>query len=175
MALIDIKTKEDLVKIEKALKKQFKNEKDTEQDWYHNVKRVYKPLLDPLSEIVNETKQTRLAIKDIPHDRIKSIEYKPERTLALTSPESKSVGSIAKLFLSYAFKTGNEYDKAYGIKFDGKHAMLGEKKIEVQGDNLKIGDQIFEGTVGLWELLTKQKPEHFDERDKKNYSDVTSY
>jgi hypothetical protein len=127
MALIDIKTKADLKKLKRNLRKQFTQEKFMEQDSYDDAKKVYKPLIEPLIKMIEETKQTRLALKDA-HREFLTI--KPSQRLALDPPDSKEpdskglVGSIAKFLSSLAFKLGSEYDKAYFIKFDGKNAML---------------------------------------------------
>jgi hypothetical protein len=172
MALIDIKTKQDLIKLKRDLRKQFTQEKFMEQDLYNDAKKVYKPLIEPLTKMVEETKQTRLALKDAPRELLT---IKPAEKLALDPPDPKGadskglVGPIAKAFLSLAFKPGSEYDKAYGIKFDGKNAKLGDTIVSIQGDDLGIGNKVFEGTVGLWELLTKQAPENFDKKDVVNY------
>ena len=172
MALIDIKTKQDLIKLKRDLRKQFTQEKFMEQDLYNDAKKVYKPLIEPLTKMVEETKQTRLALEDAPRELLT---IKPAERLALDPPDSKEpdskglVGSIAKTFLSYAFKSGSEYDKAYGIKFDGKYAMLGDTIVSIQDNDLGIGNKVYEGTVGLWELLTKQAPENYEDNDVANY------
>jgi hypothetical protein len=177
MALIDIKTKADLIKLKRDLRKQFTQEKFMEQDLYNDAKKVYKPLIEPLTKMVEETKQTRLALKDAPRELLT---IKPAERLALDPPDSKRpdskglVGPIAKTFLSYAFKSGSEYDKAYGIKFDGKNAMLGDTIVSIRGNDLMIGEEVFEGTDGLWELLTKQNPENFDKKDVENYMRIIS-
>jgi hypothetical protein len=177
MALIDIKTKADLIKLKRDLRKQFTQEKFMEQDLYDDAKKVYKPLIEPLTKMAEETKQTRLALKDAPRELLA---IKPTERLALDPPDSKGpdlkglVGPIAKTFLSYAFKSGSEYDKAYGIKFDGKNAMLGDKIVSIQDNDLGIGNKVYEGTVGLWELLTKQNPENYEQKDVENYIRIIS-
>jgi hypothetical protein len=116
--------------------------------------------------MVDETKQTGLAQKDAPRELLT---IKPAERLALDPTDSKGgdskrqVGSKAKTFLSLAFKYGSEYDRACGIKFDGKNAMLGDEIVSIQDNDLGIGNKVYEGTVGLWELLTKQAPENYKE------------
>ena len=42
--------------------------------------------------------------------------------------------------------------------------MIGDKSVKVQGNNLKIRDEIYKGTPGLWDLITQKSP-----KDLKTY------
>ena len=43
------------------------------------------------------------------------------------------------------------------------------KKVEVQDNNLKIGDEIYNGTPGLWALITERKPTDYTFQDLDAY------
>jgi hypothetical protein len=47
--------------------------------------------------------------------------------------------------------------------------MLGGKIVSIQDKDLGIGNKVYEGIVGLWELSTKQDPENYEENIVANY------
>jgi hypothetical protein len=89
MALIDIKTKQDFNKLKReennSHKKKLLNKINTMM-----LKKVYKPLIEPLTKTVEETKQTMLVLKDAPRELLT---IKPAERLALDPPDSKGADS----------------------------------------------------------------------------------
>ena len=51
---------------------------------------------------------------------------------------------------------------------------IGNTPIDIRDDNLIIGDQEYEGTPGLWELIISKKPDEgiYTEGDLKNYAEI---
>jgi hypothetical protein len=107
------------------------------------LKKVYMPSIEPFTKTVEESKQTRLVLKDAPRELLI---IKPAERFALDPPDSKGADSerlaIAKTFLSLAFKYGSEYDKAYDIYYDGKNAMLRNKIVSIQDKDLEIDNKV---------------------------------
>ena len=70
------------------------------------------------------------------------------------------LGEMAKQYLSDAIKPGDHTDKKYGIrKEDDNNWYIGNKIIHFNGDNIRIGDNEYKGTPGLWELITSKVPD----------------
>ena len=67
-------------------------------------------------------------------------------------------GPVAAKYLMNALNTGN--DTVTGIRYVDSNMMIGNKKVEIQDNNLKIGDTMYDGTPGLWGLITEKKPKH---------------
>jgi len=59
----------------------------------------------------------------------------------------------------------DEADKRYGLKNRNDQWYLGNSKVDIVDNNIKIGDTEYQGTEGLWHLLMMDKPD-------KNLSEV---
>ena len=47
--------------------------------------------------------------------------------------------------------------------------MIGDKKVEIRGSDIKIGEKIYEGTKGLWSLITEKRPKDYTNEDLDAY------
>lgn len=133
--------------------------KNSEQQivpFYHNLPAVQEEELE--GEVEGETSQ--LTPSRIP------VLYKtpPPKTLAF--------GKLAAEYLSTYLSRNNLSDTTYGIRNDKGKFYIGNKEIEIFNDNITIGDKSFEGTRGLWELLTLKEPKDYSKNDLKNYKEI---
>ena len=46
---------------------------------------------------------------------------------------------------------------------------IGDKKVDIKGNNIKIEDTEYTGTPGLWELIMNDNPQKFEKEDYLNY------
>ena len=49
---------------------------------------------------------------------------------------------------------------------------IGDKKVDIKGDDIKIEDKEYTGTPGLWELIMKDNPQNFTEDDYLKYGRI---
>ena len=49
---------------------------------------------------------------------------------------------------------------------------IGDKKVDIKGDNTKIEDKEYPGTSGLWSLIMDDNPQEFTEDDYLNYGRI---
>ena len=65
-------------------------------------------------------------------------------------------------------------DKTYGIRFVNDEWKIGNKVVQFNGDNIIIGDTEYNGTPGLWELLTSVNPDPkiFNNTDHVDYKKI---
>ena len=49
---------------------------------------------------------------------------------------------------------------------------IGDKKVDIKGNDIKIGDKEYIGTDGLWELIMKDEPQNFTEEDFLKYGEI---
>ena len=49
---------------------------------------------------------------------------------------------------------------------------IGDKKVDIKGNDIKIDDKIYPGTPGLWELIMVDNPQKFTEDDYLNYGRI---
>jgi len=87
----------------------------------------------------------------------------PAETEALPAPDDEPppeiYGPVASKYLR-KFAT-DDADKRYGLKDRNGQFYLGNSKVDIVRDNIKIGDTEYQGTEGLGNLLM------MDEQDEK--------
>ena len=49
---------------------------------------------------------------------------------------------------------------------------IGDKKVDIKGDDIKIEDKEYTGTPGLWELIMEDNPQNFTEDDYLKYGRI---
>ena len=81
--------------------------------------------------------------------------------------EDELLGEIAQKNLNRPNR-----DKTFGIVKIGDHHYIGSKHVIIHRDNIIVGNEKFKGTPGLWELITSNKPQNYNEEDSMNYEDL---
>ena len=81
--------------------------------------------------------------------------------------EDELLGEIAKKYLNRPNR-----DKTFGIVKIGDHHYIGNKHVIIHRDNIIVDGEKFRGTPGLWELITSNKPQNYNEEDRMNYEDL---
>ena len=103
MTLVNVKTKQDLIKLKKNLIKRAEEEKLKDFNHDANLEKLYKPIVEPLKQIVSETKETKKSIEGI--NGIPAIlEKRPEQLAIKDVPISThNFGPIAPKYLTHIF------------------------------------------------------------------------
>lgn len=177
MVFYDIKSKKDLVNLKKKIQKRNRDEKIDDSNIYHEVDKFYKPLTEPLKAIAESSKASQSSLEsnkhtDNNHSNIPALEYQPKNILAI-EPEHSSLLSLGNISGKYLKKgLSNVYDYAYGLKpiDNSTHFKLGRNEVRIDGDNLTVvNGSTYEGTEGLWKLLTLKDPGPVTVNDKEKY------
>ena len=86
-------------------------------------------------------------------------------------------GPLASKFKTRVLTGDPDLDKTFGLHFtnEGKTAM-GNKIVNINGDDLMVGNEFYKGTPGLWNLITNTKQDQigqtgidFEENDLGEY------
>ena len=94
------------------------------------------------------------------------------------SAPAPASGEVAKHYLkmytSNNISNKNQMDKSFGIKLKQGKIFIGREPIMINNNDIIIGDKIFRGTTGLWELITKLEPDAtlYNDEDYKNYRQI---
>ena len=149
-------------------------EKTGDQEFTTRMSKMFKPLIDTQREVGEKVQQ--------------SIEKMPQPLPAITFPafpsiradddesnqgEPTNIGSIAgKYLMKFASKTG--VDKTFGLYDKDGEFYIGDKGVLISGDNLFVNNKEYQGTPGLWELITSKKPdpEIFTDDDYEQYQNI---
>ena len=89
----------------------------------------------------------------------------------MTKEEKTNLGSIAKnALIDLAQKEG--IDKVFGFKVKNKRFHIEGEPIKIIGDDIKIKDNVYPGTPGLWNLIMYDDPQEFTNEDYLNYGNI---
>src|SRR5436190_9244078 len=134
-----------------------------------------KPITEPLKELIEAQKTAPLLALPPPPPPPPPHTPKPLPRITegpLTPTRTITIGNIAKGYLSHSFKKENDADHTYGIRFDNMAYKIGNKVIEIKNNDIIIGDTLYKGTQGLWELITLKKPKEYTQDDLDTYKTI---
>ena len=76
--------------------------------------------------------------------------------------------------MAYKFLNKPFRDTTFGIRKEEGHHYIGNKHVIIDNNDIVIREngERFDGTVGLWELITSINPEKYTDQDYDNYHDL---
>ena len=172
----------DFIETRKRIKDNFIARKVGEIEYQTGLTKLFKPVTETqkatAKEITDAQKATaekftqellpiKEGIEELPTKLFKkvfpSIEFKASDII--------NFGPLAVDALLQAF-TKKDIDKFYGINAEDGKFKIGNKFITIEKDNIIIDNKKFEGTPGLWGLITLKNPENYTEEDLNKYQQL---
>ena len=161
----------DFIETRKRIKDNFIAKKVGEAEYQTGLTKLFKPVTETQKATAKETAekftQELLPIKE-------GIEKLPVPTFpALGMPEvgikEKNLGPIVLVALEYLKP---EKKTTFGMYLKDGDFRIGDKKVDIKGDDIIIEDKEYTGTPGLWELIMKNNPQNFTEDDYLKYGRI---
>lgn len=115
--------------------------------------------------------QSLQAVKDANEDLQKSILEQTEVYKSYLDQYPK----IAHEFIDKYFINSDEIDHTYGLQHNAPTETwkMGTEKVDfLQNGDIRVGDSIYKGNRGLYELLFLKKPMHFTENDRVQFQKI---
>ena len=134
--------------------------------------RRYKPITDVQEVQTNISKNILAEVKKLPD----VLEWPREvYTPAIEGPDvvdMETAGSIATKYLRKY--TTKDADDVFGMHDDEEGLSIGDTRIHLKENNIIVGEKEYEGTPGLWELITMKKPDDhvYTDKDRDNYAEI---
>ncbi len=173
----------------KRIKKRNMEDRLEKLGYHTEMDEMFKPILESNKEMTHDIIKDLVPIREELQTLNETIQNRQNRIQPSTPrklpwlpmdtpprPRSESEGAIerygptASTYLKKSFTEGG--DTVTGVRYEGADMMIGDKKIEIRGSDLKIEDQTYKGTAGLWSLITERRPKGYTEEDLKNYKDI---
>src|SRR5688572_13595311 len=183
----------EFLKTKKNIQQNFLNEKLGDIGLQQELTKFYKPIVDSqsaiskeqnalLSTIKENSAATSNALQALPtsiSSSIKAIQASQQPAIeAFEDPTEAAkpyqLGGLAtKYFLQYVSKE-KLADTAFGIHSKDGVLHIGNSPISVEGDDITVGNKTFKGTPGLWELMTRKKPDKtkIKQNDRDDYDEI---
>ena len=171
----------DLIETRKRIKDNFIARKVGESEYQTGLSKLFKPVTETQKSTAKEiTEAQKATAKEITEgllpikeglEKLPSVTFPAYPAVEMTKEEIINIEPIAvNALMSLGSKEG--IDRTFGIhKKDGKY-HIGNKPITIKGNNIIIGNNEYEGTKGLWELIIFQNPQNFTEEDYINYTNL---
>ena len=165
----------DLIETRKRIKDNFIARKVGEAEYQTGLTKLFKPVTETqkatAKEITEAQKATaekftsellpiREGIEELPTKLFKKI----FPAIEIKASDIINFGPLAVNSLLQAF-TKNNIDLTFGIYAQDGKFKIGSKEVNIEDNNIKVDNTIFEGTPGFWELVTSKDPK------KENYTD----
>jgi hypothetical protein len=68
------------------------------------------------------------------------------------------LGKIATAYFKRFTTKTKDADTTFGIHDSGGKFYIGDTEVPFDGDDIIVGDKVYEGTPGLWELIVSKTP-----------------
>lgn len=131
-------------------------------DSEHTFNETFKPIIEPLNRIVNNSdanKGSRMLDNEM--SNLENSQHDVEATSNSQLEEFNNFVSISP--------NKRTYDQSYGMHYDkaDKELKIGSYPISIENDKLRVVDQVYDWTPGLWSLLCEKEPRLVNNEDLK--------
>ena len=171
----------DLIETRKRIKDNFIARKVGEIEYQTGLTKLFKPVTETQKATTKEITEAQKAtaekftsellpikegIEELPTKLFKKI----FPSIEIKASDIINFGPLAVDALLQAF-TKNNIDLTYGIYAKDRKFKIGSKEANIEDNDIKVDDIIFEGTKGFWELVTSKdpKPENYNDEDLSKY------
>jgi hypothetical protein len=175
---------EEFLKTKNKIQRNFLSERLGNVGLQHELTKLYKPITDAqkstqedLKAIKAATSATSTALQALQQPiqlpQYPSIEVYEDAASA-DDVKTLELGEIATQYLKQYASNKKSVDTTFGIHSKNGIFYVGDKPIEIEGDNVLIDRTNYKGTPGLWELLTMAKPNNtiYDSNDLEAYAEI---
>ena len=169
----------DFIETRKRIKDNFVARKVGEVEYQTGLTKLFKPVTETQKAAAKEiTEAQKTAAEKITSELLPIKEGIEGLPGVLSFPQyqaieeykkEKNLGPIVIKALNYIKP---EKKTTFGMYFKDGDFRIGDKKVDIKGDDIKIEDKIYLGTPGLWELIMNEDPKNFTEEDYLNYGRI---
>ena len=164
----------DFIETRKRIKDNFIAKKVGEAEYQTGLTKLFKPVTETQKATTKETAekitQELLPIKES-LEKLPAITFPAFPAIEMTEEEKTNLGPIATNALK-KFLRRDDADKIYGLRDKNGKFYIGNKLAVIDNNDLIVGKYEYEGTPGLWELITSKNPDKskYGEEDLKIYA-----
>ena len=172
---------EEFVKSKKNIIQNSRSERLGDIGLQRELTKLYKPITDIEKSQLAQQQVLTKELAALPaqlaqqQETLPAIQFPRYPSIQAEADEPKGslieLGPIATYYLrSMTSKTLT--DKTFGLyDKDGKF-HIGTSEVDISGDDIIIDDETFNGTFGLWELITSKKPKSYTTDDLETYTEI---
>ena len=172
----------DFIETRKRIKDNFIARKVGEAEYQTGLTKLFKPVTETqkaaTKEITEAQKATAekftqelLPIKEDIEELPTKLFRKIFPSIELKASDIVNLGPLAVNAILEAF-TKKSIDLTFGLYVQNGKFKIGNKEVNIEDNNIKVDDKIFEGTKGFCELVTSKDPKNYTEEDLSKYQQL---
>ena len=174
----------DFIETRKRIKDNFISRKVGESEYQTGLTKLFKPVTETQKATTKEITEAQKATAEKFTSELlpikEGIEELPTKlfrkifpSIELKASDIIKLGPLAVNALLQAF-TKKNIDLVYGLYAKKGKFKIGSEFVNIEDNDIKIDDIIFEGTPGFWELVTSKdpSPENYTEEDLEKYQQL---
>jgi hypothetical protein len=181
--IYDPKKRNEIVEENLRLRKKLKNRSEEQENTQNEIEQtrveLFKPIIESNQKLQNEMIEDRNKIINTLNSfnqlKIEEKQAEKQEVLAIEPKKSDNL-VVSNLIANYLKDTTNRSNAGYSIRYNSEKDCytIGNKVIEIEDNQLKIDDKIYNATNGLLELLLKKSPNLtlISEDDKHFYKQI---
>ena len=171
----------DFIETRKRIKDNFIARKVGEAEYQTGLTKLFKPVTETQKTTAKEiTEAQKTTTEKITSELLpikEGIEELPTKlfrkifpSIEIKASDIMNLGPLAVNALLEAF-TKNSIDLNFGLYAEKGKFKIGSKVVNIEDNDIKVDDIIFEGTRGFWELVVSKKPnpENYTDEDLVKY------
>lgn len=155
----------ELIETSKRIRDKYMTLKRGEVDFQEMQADRYQPIIEQIQQLKQTaTPPPPTLPKDAEDEVVEVKKFLPPETV---------LGPTAVRYLYTYFSKPNQVDRTHGIYTDNGKFKIGNSFIHIVNLNdLEIDGVVYEGTKGLWQLLTLKSPKKYSDNDLHNYTEI---
>ena len=171
----------DFIETRKRIKDNFIARKVGEAEYQTGLTKLFKPVTETQKTTAKEiTEAQKTTTEKITSELLpikEGIEELPTKlfrkifpSIEIKASDIMNLGPLAVNALLEAF-TKNSIDLNFGLYAEKGKFKIGSKVVNIEDNDIKVDDIIFEGTPGFWELVVSKNPnpENYTDEDLVKY------
>ena len=171
----------DFIETRKRIKDNFVAKKVGEIEYQTGLTKLFKPVTETQKATAKEITEAQKATAEKFTSELlpikEGIEELPTKlfrkifpSIELKASDIMNLGPLAVNALLQAF-TKKNIDLSFGLYAKDGKFKIGSEFVNIEDNDIKVNDIIFEGTLGFWELVTSKdpNPENYTEEDLNKY------
>ena len=176
----------ELIKTRRAIYNDSMSEQLGDMSRQQEISKLFKPVTSELSEsrqaihsqledIKKHTEATNTALSYLPQAQLTDTTTTTPALAIESALAALEIGEIATQYLTHFGKSDKSVDRQYGLRsMENGRWYIGNVAVSFNDDNIIVGDKEFQGTPGLWELITSSNPDEnlYDTTDMINYKTI---
>ena len=143
----------DYERMKREIRERSENRKMSGQSRNRILQETFHPVVKAQEDM---TEKIVKSLKEINHVKEEKIIPFPSKKRRLSSDHEYG-GPLASAFRNRYMSRDNDIDSSFGIHFVNGKPYIANTPIKIENDDIIIYNEVYDGTPGLWSLITEKK------------------